>query len=119
MIRILLILIVIFTCASCDDSTSPASLDRTSSVAGSVVFDKAGLPAAGVDVVLERCANGSMMGGDDWNMLDHMQTDDHGRFHFEYHHTSMHRYRVGVADLSDRHPCDGGFDDNVVLRIPQ
>lgn len=118
MIRFILILIVVVMFASCDDSTSPAALDRSDSVTGTVVFDQSGLPAAGVDVVLERCATGSMMRTDDWNMLDHMQTDEHGRFHFEYYHMSMHRYRVGIRGVSVWHPCDGGLEDDVVLRMP-
>jgi len=118
MIRITLTVLMVLLIGACDDSTISPSDTSANSIAGTVLFDPTGLPAAGVGVVLERCA-GSMMGGDRWDMLVRMQTDEHGRFHFEYHYSSMHRYRVGVPNMSDWHPCDGSFEDNVVLRIPQ
>jgi hypothetical protein len=104
------------------DSQSPSgpqSSANTSSISGTVVYDQTGSPAVGVDVLFEM-QTGSMMMGDHWEQTAHMMSDAHGQFHFEYMHDAMHRYRVGVAGMTDRHMCDsdGGHEDGLVLRIP-
>ena len=99
--------------------SDPQSPANTSSISGTVVFDQTGSPAAGVDVILER-HQGTMMMEDHWNQTGHTMTDSHGRFHFEYTHDAMHRYRVGVGGMAERHMCDGAGrdEDGLVLRIP-
>jgi hypothetical protein len=99
--------------------SDPQSPANTASISGTVVFDATGSPAAGVDVVLETSGIGMMM-GDHWYQSEHMMTESHGQFHFEYMNDATHQYRVGVRGRSDWHMCDGtaSDEDSVVLRIP-
>jgi hypothetical protein len=71
-----------------------------------------------VDVTFERCGGGHMM-NEDWEHSQHMMTDQHGRFHFEYMHDSSHRYRVRVNGSSPETMCylKGGVENDVVLRV--
>lgn len=117
MIRVILTLILALTFAACDDSPTSNGSSTVSTVAGTVVFDPSGTPASGVDVVLQRCSR-AMMGQRQWDPIASMKTDTRGHFHFEYHHTSMHQYRVGVPGTPGWHPCDGYSNDDVTLRIP-
>ena len=82
-------------CACADSSSLSPEIDA--SVAGIVVSEQTSDPIAGVTVDLEQCRDGGMMmGPDDWDLCESMMTDAQGRFHFEYRHQSMHRYRVTV-----------------------
>jgi hypothetical protein len=104
------------------DPQSPSrsqSSTNTSSISGTVVYDQTGSPAVGIDVLFEM-QTGTMMMEDHWNQTAHMMTDSHGQFRFEYMHDAMHRYRVGVAGMTDRHMCDsaGRDESGLVLHIP-
>jgi hypothetical protein len=119
----ILALSLALTIPACDgsDPQSPASSSTsTRSISGTVVFDQTGSPAEGVDVTLESWAGSGMMMGDHWNQTQHMVTNSHGQFHFDYQHEPMHRYRVGVRDRNDWHMCDWDASDidTVLLVIP-
>ena len=111
-----LVLCLALAIPACSDS--PQSAEHVSSVSGTVVYEQSGSPASDVEVVLEQCRTGTMMMGDRWDQTQHMTTDAHGGFHFQYTHESMHRYRVSVHGMADPHACYGGDEDGVVLRVP-
>jgi len=118
MFRCILALCAALVISGCGES-DPQLPTNAASISGTVVFEQTGSPAAGVDVILERMV-GAMMMGDRWDQTEQMMTDVHGRFHFEYMHEPMHRYRVGVRGRSEWHMCDWApsDEDSVVLVIP-
>jgi len=116
MFRYVLASCFVLAIAGCGED--PQSPESESSLSGSVVFEETGSPAAGIDVVLERMA-GAMMMGDRWDQTEHILTNDHGQFHFEYMHEPMRRYRVGVRGRSEWHMCDWepSDEDSIVIVI--
>ena len=102
-----------------DSSTSP---DQTATLSGTVVYSQTGDPAAGVDVDLQRCEQRmGMMMDEEWHPCDATQTAADGRFHFEYMHQSMHRYRVmihGATDPQGTCYLDNAGGQPIVLRVP-
>jgi hypothetical protein len=118
MFRYILALCFGLAMAACGDS-DPQAPATPSSLSGTVVYEQTGLPAEGVDVVFESMSSAMMM-GNRWNQAAHTMTNTHGRFHFEYEHQPMHRYRVGVRGQSDWHMCDWepSDEDSIVLVIP-
>ncbi|HEU4366521.1 MAG TPA: hypothetical protein VFT13_13780 [Candidatus Krumholzibacteria bacterium] len=105
---------------ACDDSSM--SPDDAATLSGTVVYSQTGDPAAGVDVDLQRCEQrmGTMM-DEEWHPCDATQTAVDGRFHFEYMHQSMHRYRVTVRGTTDpQGVCylDDASGQPIVLRVP-
>jgi hypothetical protein len=107
-------------CACADSSSLSPEIDA--SVSGVVVSEQTSDPIAGITVDLERCHDGAMMmGPNDWDLCESMMTDSNGRFHFEYRHQSMHRYRVTVRGEEHSH-CTyyigSGDGKHIELRVP-
>jgi len=113
---------VVLAVATCSNPDNPQAPQDQATVSGTVVFNQSGDPAAGVQVDLERCANGrGMMGSDEWDHMEDVMTDANGHFKFHYMQQSMHRYRVGIHGSQD--PDGMCYLDDVdphgmVLRVP-
>ncbi|HEX5133174.1 MAG TPA: hypothetical protein VFX92_11900 [Candidatus Krumholzibacteria bacterium] len=120
--RTALALCAVLAVVACNDSSpqSPSTSAQTATISGTVVSGQSGDPVAGVTVDFQR-HHGAMMMGGEWDGFEHMVTDAHGQFHFEYMHESMSHYRVmvhGTTDPQGMCYLDDDDDAPVVLRVP-